>query len=180
MNKPTQSTRKTAPNLSSSWRKFTVTFRDEPHCRENAFRIAVELRKFHPEVYFARYCNALRSKADFYFRMGVQPIHLPSLIARAGAKASALEPCEGSSAHAAGFDAVVRIVHHFTGADAATRRTQFIDVVHWMHNMLGYDYVEEAKMYLTSTYNILGIFDACIQHGRTLTKKAHARKPSRN
>ena len=181
MNKNT----KTKPNTDLvRWYKIHVHFNSTADCNESALRIAVKLRAAYPAVYFARYCNANTARADFYVKYyATGQRHFPlirSIIKRAIARGGHRSlDCRiefrnhvGSDAHAAGFDCVLTLARaFFLSDDGEDERTAadpklgaaLADVIHWMHNMLGFDYVDEARQSLYSLGRVLQIFEDCIK-----------------
>lgn len=169
-------------NEPYQWFKVCVHFNSPEDCNNAALPVAIKLRDSYPAVYFARYCNAQASRADFYVRCSVGQTHtaiirgiIKRAIAHGGARSISYQidkpvKHEGSDAHAAGFDCVLLLARAFflNDEDERTKTDPSLgaalsDVVHWMHNMLGFDYVDEARRSLYAVERILKIFESCIK-----------------
>ena len=70
----------------------------------------------------------------------------------------AMEMCSGSVAHAVGFDAIAGLKFAFTQFDGTTKQREFQDVLHWMYNMMGYDYTQEVGMAAFGIQRIMCVF----------------------
>lgn len=151
------------------WYKTRVHFPSQYAVNDCALRCAIQLRAVFPGLYFARY-NSDRHWVDFYVqcyglspraaeREKIKKIITATCHARRGSPNIAVEPPvdhEGSEAHAAGFDCVVKLCRAFclTDDDAEVVGSQqemnhaLADVQHWMCNMFGIDYGDEARLAL--------------------------------
>lgn len=61
------------------------------------------------------------------------------------------EPCNGSIAHAMGFQAVVALL----AAGELTNWHRLCDVMHWMSNMAGFSYVQESMIAVSHIHNAM-------------------------
>lgn len=158
------------------WRKYSFYFETPADCNRMALPISACLRTKCTHVYFARYTGALESRLDVYF---LAPSRVPikeTITSKRGEfgwiKIVGPEVVEGSLAHAAGWETVVRCYACFSSMPPEQRRSQFIDVLHWMQNMMGFDYVDEARNNLHSIACVLGVFENSIKMGNKLHKAA--------
>lgn len=159
-----------------SWRKYSFYFDTQEDCNRLALPLAACMRGRVPKVYFARYNNATEHRVDLYFAATTP---LPKNDILAGLKKEmrwhhVIGPvaCEGSDAHAAGFDAVLRLAHALNKLPVETQRGQWCDVIHWMHNMFGIDYVDEIRCSLHAIHCIASVFDNSIKLGNRMVKAA--------
>jgi len=165
------------PLALGGWGKYTFTFDSIEVCNTLALPIAAYLRSRFPKVYYARYTGALESRLDVYvyavkladfdrfdFRQFSKQVRWK--------KIEGPTTCPGSDAHAAGFDAVLRCVGAFSKMTPDERRAQFNDVVHWMQNMMGYDYVDEVRNHLHAIHCVMGVFEQSIRLGNKMSKAA--------
>ena len=167
------------------WRKYSFYFDTAAECNDMAMPIAAFLRTKSPHVYYARYTGALESRLDVYF---LAPSTIPTkqvMKTKTGdfgwTKIVGPEVVEGSLAHASGFETVIRCFASFSNMPPEQRRSQFIDVLHWMQNMMGFDYVDEARNNLMSINCVLGVFENSIKMGNKITKASRkAPRASRN
>ena len=168
-----------------AWRKYSFFFATPDDCNTMAMPLAAFLRTKCSHVYYARYTGALESRLDVYF---LAPSTLPTkqvLKTQTGdfgwTKIVGPEAVQGSLAHASGFETVVRCYASFSAMPPQQRREQFIDVMHWMYNMFGIDYVDEARCNLWSIDRILSVFENSIKLGNQITKSQRkAPRASRN
>ena len=158
-------------------------FADADLCKELALSLAIELGVHYQKVYFARYTNALHAYANFYLsqprpnckspKLGHQ--YLVLLLKRSTAKygrkvvVEPAVPSPGSDAHAAGFAFVCQFM--MVCYDNPERLPLFNDVLHWMHNMAGFDYIDEMRGYLEGISKITGVFERSILEGKKITRK---------
>lgn len=157
----------------ASWRKYSFYFDTTEQCNRMALPLAAYLRTKVSFIYYARYTNAHESRLDVYF-LSPKPMPASSLLRAKGlswAKLVGPEPCEGSFPHAAAFEVVARLfaVHD----DPKVRAEQFYDVLHWMNNMAGFDYVDEVRGACYSINKVMGVFEQSIKLGNQMTKAAH-------
>ena len=179
----TNSKNKSLP-VPTRWWKVSVHYGSAVECNNMALATAVRLRDKYPGVYFARYCNANEGRADYYVSCfaNVAPVRQSKQLAKVIEKFSLAHlrgmpridlpvAHEGSQAHATGFDCVVTLakafcLHPDDDSEAVAEFTKvkaaLADVVHWMNNMLGIDYVDEARQSLYSIERILTVFEQCI------------------
>lgn len=167
------------------WRKYSFYFETPADCNRMAMPIAAFLRCKCTHVYYARYTGALESRLDIYFlapsTMPVKQALITQKREYGWTKIVGPEIVQGSLAHASGFETVVRCAALFSEMPPEQRRFQFIDVLHWMQNMMGFDYVDEARNNLQSIACVLGIFENSIKLGNKLTKaQRKAPKGARN
>jgi hypothetical protein len=168
-----------------AWRKYSIYFHSAAECNALAMPIAAMIRSRVALLYYARYTGALESRLDIYFATTkpVPPketLRLPKKLVR-WTKVVGPTPCAGSAAHGWAFDAVLRISAALSAMPAEQMRNQFIDVIHWMHNMFGIDYVDEARCHLASINCVLNVFDNSIRMGNKVAKaQRKAPKASRN
>lgn len=161
------------------WYRYSFFFRSFEDCNRMALPIAACLRTRLSKLYFARYTNAREARLDV---VGMQrnsnvltQEHVNALMAAGGTcwrKIVGPTPCEGSLAHAAAFDfvAVFTAYAELQQLDAEGKHALWLDVLHWAHNMAGYDYVDEARSNLWSIQKILNIFEQSIKLGTTAAK----------
>lgn len=178
------------------WHKFHFYFATIEACNRLALALASLLRSKWPKVYFARYTNALESRLDIYvwFPPGSDYVLSQAdldriMAANKGTRWTKVEgpiKCEGSESHAAGFDFVMKFIGHAIDLklDGARTTALWNDALHWMHNMCGYDYVDEARCHLNALSTVIQIFDDSIKLGNKMVKVARSvrrqRNPSRN
>lgn len=167
------------------WRKYSFYFDTPTDCNDMAAPIAATLRCKCSHVYFARYTGALESRLDVYFLTAKpMPIRQTLQCKRKQMRWTRIDgpvPCSGSFAHAAGCEAVLVATALMKDMPLQQRREQFIDVVHWMYNMFGIDYVDEARCNLFSIDRILSVFENSIKLGNKITKaQRRASKSARN
>ena len=136
------------------WIKVTVVYRNLYHLSA-ALPLAVKLAsEGNNMLYFARYTTppfrvelqilthstmAKLRKTIMGFKLGnVSPVTVK------------FEPCNGSVPHAIAFNIVgtLRLSNKLTMA-------QLQDIVHWMYNMAGFSYVQEAASSCIQTYTAL-------------------------
>ena len=170
------------------WGKVSFHFNTTNHCNDYALTIAIAFRSRFDAVYFARYNNTLGARLDLYLRAN----QLSEILDASREIASKFKCviaikgptlCPGSEAHAAGFDAVIRMSRAFMDMPPEQGQEQFMDVLHWTFNMMGYDYVNEARCHLYSIERILSVFDNSIRLGQkldTTTRKQRRKGASRN
>lgn len=180
----------TKSSVDPTWYKAVVTFKDKRQCDENALPLAMKLRKYWPFVYFARYNDTVSSQAHFYFQLLADSPRPPAtairLLKLKETKVVLIkDPVSGSEAHAAGFDAVVRVKEAlealvYLKSDPAKRMDQFADVIHWMYNMMGIDYAHEGICNLRSVYNVLRVFISCIEESEKQMIAQTAARSARN
>ena len=157
------------------WYKTRVHFTKPGDVLEHSLRCALALRHRHPAVYFARYTNVAHGSphyTDFYVqcygvhhraadRNRISDMISETCRSRSSASFKIDEPVEheGSEAHAAGFDCVAKLCVAFCLTDDESETTgsraelhaAMADVQHWMNNMFGIDYIDEARQ---ATYTI--------------------------
>ena len=181
------------PVSRECWFKLSVHFKDADHCNTCSLSLAQSLRNDYPAVYFARYCNATHARTDFYvfclelleaeivptairlrnrMRSYCQKIRFIAIKITGTASAVPLprvdkpKRCPGSFAHAAAFDCVLKMSDQLNPLPPEQKHQQFVDVLHWLNNMFGYDYVDEARNNLHSIHCILGVFESSINAGK--------------
>lgn len=179
------------------WHCIKVIFADADLCKALAFELAVELGCHYEKVYFARYTNALHAYASFYLSQprpkskSVKLSHqyLVLLLKQRPAKLQGkvtvepAVPSPGSDAHAAGFAFVAqftiaqRIGPNDEPIPEAERLSLFNDVIHWTHNMAGFDYIDEMRGYLEGIAKITSVFERSILEGKKLTKTSKTPNP---
>lgn len=166
------------------WRKYSF-FETPGDCNEMAAPIAAMLRCKCSHVYYARYNGALESRLRRVF-LSAKPVPINLHTRRKEMRWIRIDgpkPCSGSFAHAAGCEAVLVLMATavFKDMPLQQRLEQFIDMVHWMYNMFGIDYVDEARCNLSSIDRILNVFENSIKLGNRITKSSRrAPKTSRN
>lgn len=177
MNKPVNTKSIKAPKNGGpgGWRKYSFYFDTAAECNLMAMPIACFLRTKCSHLYYARYTGALESRLDIYFLSPVRvPINKEALQSKRGEyrwiKVVGPEIVDGSFGHAAGFECVVRCAAAFKELTVDQQRFQFLDVIHWMQNMMGYDYVDEARNNLQGVAMVLGVFENSIRLGNRLSK----------
>lgn len=157
---------------TASWRKYSFYFDTTEQCNRMALPLAAYLRCKVTALYYARYTNAHESRLDVYF-LSPKPMPASSLLRASGlrwAKLVGPEPCDGSFAHAAAFEVVARLFA--THDDPKVRAEQFYDVIHWMNNMAGFDYVDEVRGACYGINKVMAIFEQSIKLGNQMTKVA--------
>lgn len=184
-----QQVRAAADQSSTRWWKLVVHYSKPSECNSMALATAIRLRDTYPGVYFARYTSATYCRAEFTVqcftdvtpgRQAKQVAQVIEKFALSNLSICALPKIDeavshnGSEAHAKAFDVVFLLAKHFClcpdkdSDDEALFyspseiNAALADVVHWMHNMLGVDYVAEARQYLYGIDRILTIFNECI------------------
>ena len=162
------------------WYKTRVHFAAQKDVLEHSLRCALALRHRYPGVYFARYTNVATGSphyTDFYvqcygvFRRAAEREQIRRVITDT-CRNRPVPPNvlidlpadhEGSEAHAAGFDCVAKLCVAFCLTDdesEARGSTQELhaamaDVQHWMNNMFGIDYLDEARQALYTAGRVL-------------------------
>lgn len=177
-----------------TWYRIRFSFPSHEDCNETALNVATLLRGVFPHVYFARYSSAVESNLDVIVnavsRTMLSQKELDRIIREGKCRWTRVEgpePCEGSRAHAAMFDFVLG----FTGLarvlnlDPHDQRALWSDVIHWGHNMAGYDYVDESRCYLHGLDKIMDVFARSIKLGNEMTAvqkrlSRRQRKPNLN
>lgn len=176
------------------WYRLRFIFPTIQDCNETAMSVAALLRAVFPYVYFARYTGALESRLDVVLNAGgktmLSQADINQIMSKGKCRWTRIEgpePCEGSRAHAAMFDFVLQ----FTGFAAIMNLAQeakfdlWSDVLHWGHNMAGYDYIDESRCHLHSLNKIVTVFEQSIKLGNRMAaaqKRAtrRQRKPNLN
>jgi hypothetical protein len=191
---------KTKQSPLPTWYRFSFYFPSIQVCNEAALPVAAMLRVKFPHVYFARYTGAMESRLDVIVRShgatALTQEHVNALMKASGngcrwQRIEGPTPCTGSLAHATAFEFVVRF-HALVagcaqdeGMDAQARFELWNDVIHWAHNMAGYDYIDESRCYLHGLGKIMTVFEQSIKLGNQMAcaqKKAarKTRKPFNN
>ena len=165
------------PLPPTGWYRLSFFFKTTEACNQMAMPIAACFRQHVEALYFARYTSTLESRLDVIIKHPVsRSVWLSNIMAKVGKirweRIDGPVPCEGSPAHAAAFDFALKFTAHTLTADHQTKMALWCDVLHWMHNMAGYDYCDEAKCHLYSLDKIVNVFDNSIKLGNQMTKTA--------
>jgi len=185
---------KTKQSALPTWYRFSFYFPSNQECNEAAMPVAAMLRVKFEHVYFARYTGAMESRLDVVVRSisgtALTQDHVNALMKSTGGETRwqrivGPTPCSGSIAHATAFEFVVRFYALSQGMEDKARFELWNDVLHWAHNMAGYDYIDEARCHLYNIDKIVSIFESSIKLGNdmaTAQKKAarKTRKPANN
>lgn len=177
-----------------TWYRFSFYFPNSKECNEAAMPVAAMLRVKFEHVYFARYTGAMESRLDVIVRSNkgtaLTQEHVNALMKSTGGgtrwqRIVGPIPCTGSLAHATAFEFVVRFWGLAQGMEYQARFGLWNDVLHWAHNMSGYDYIDEARCHLYNIEKIVSIFESSIKLGNEMAsaqKKAarRQRKPANN
>lgn len=177
-----------------TWYRFSFHFNSVHDCNEAAMPVAAMLRVKFPHVYFARYTGAMESRLDVIVRShgatALTQEHVNALMKSTGGATRWQRivgpiPCTGSLAHATAFEFVVRFYALSQSMEDKARFELWNDVLHWAHNMAGYDYIDEARCHLYNIDKIVSIFESSIKLGNQMAaaqKKAarKMRKPANN
>jgi hypothetical protein len=167
--------------LLSEWYRFSFTFPSVKACNKCALPIAASLFDEFKHVYFARYTGALDSRLDVIIHSKSVPsteqIHVRAAFQR-WTHVEGPTLCSGSLAHAAAFEFVFRFWCVTQNMKDLPRFELWSDVLHWAHNMAGYDYTAEARSNLRTLVNIISIFESSIRLGNQMfaAQKKAARK----
>jgi len=170
----------TTPNRPGIWYKFNVHYASASDCLAYSLLLAVRLRPLCEGIYFARYSNGLASYAGYHLKFHRTPNpakmrqRLTATVSKLHRTLQArqltvalptvgpLTPTPGSDAHAAAFEFITRLIAATENMEPLPFRELYADTLHWMHNMNGYDYVDEARLQMYGVNRILDIFAACI------------------
>lgn len=182
------------PHKPGTWYRLRFIFPSIQACNENAMSVAALLRGLFPYVYFARYTGALESRLDVVVNAAGKTLFtqedINAIMKKGGCSWSRIEgpePCEGSRAHAAMFDFVMSFtaLAHILSLDEQAKFDLWNDVVHWGHNMAGFDYIDESRCHLHSLTKIITVFEQSIKLGNRISAAQkrvvrRQRKPSLN
>lgn len=157
-----------------NWYALTFIFKNADICNKAAMPIAEWLRNKFSALYYARYNSALEARLDVFFFSPEPPLASASLILKGYKPVRWLRLdgpaiCVGSFAHAATCDFVMRFWQEANGLSAEDRRELWCDAIHWAHNMVGCDYVDECRCYLVSLDKIVTVFDNSIKLGNQIS-----------
>lgn len=177
---------------SSPWYRLRFVFPSTQDCNETALSMAALLREVFPCVYFARYTGALDSYVDIVVNAVGKTLltqaDINSIMSKGNCRWTRIEgpePCEGNRAHAAMFDFVLQFegLAQVMKLDPEAKHNLWLDTLHWGHNMVGYDYVDEARCHLHSLDKLIMVFERSIKLGNRMAaaqKKAMRRQRKLN
>lgn len=151
------------------WWKVRVNFDRKYSADDNAFRCALQLRLKFPLVYFARYNTTEQNYVEFTVqcrgrtgtpREQIKIMRIISETIMGGElvpKFTVDKPTErdGSEAHGHAFDAVCCVLGAPNLVTDDERKAALADLMHWMHNMAGIDYLDEARQSLYTIGRVL-------------------------
>lgn len=123
------------------------------------FETACELvdKGFATKLYYARYLSNEARRVEFKLYPMVQDHELEHhLLQKPDVTEVTVEPFDGSDTYAEAF-AMARLLRGQGNKQAG-------DVVHWMLNMAGYNYIQEVEFYAQSTTVIAGILNQLDPH----------------
>lgn len=156
------------PGVKTHWWKVRVNFDRQSACDNEALRCALQLRLNFPLIYYARY-NSDKHYVEYTVmckgakgvpREQIKIMRTISDTIMGGTlvpKFTVDKPveCDGSEAHGHAFDAVCAILGARNLTTDDDRKAALADLIHWMHNMAGIDYLDEARQALYTMGRIL-------------------------
>jgi hypothetical protein len=130
------------------WKLLKINFIDDQHLRFKAFDtvISIESELLLSELYYACYVSNIEAYIQISFNSdGANLAKIGEILSKLSfIKSFTLADRDtGSHIHSLGY----KICKHLYSPDKNVDITQFEDVIHWMHNMLGYSYLEEEMNY---------------------------------
>jgi len=177
------------PISKTGWYRFQFWFKTVEQCNRLAMPIAAVFRAKHDAVYFARYTNAFESRLDLFVKTKNPTVltqgDVDGIMHAVGGgktrwfRVDGPAPCEGSELHGAGFELAMRFVGRTFDMDDMAKTELWVDILHWTFNMVGLDYIDEARCNLRSLDRIMAIFDQSIRLGNKLGKVARKVRQSR-
>lgn len=137
------------PSTEPKWLKVTVYFQpDLDLAREglaivNCFEMCFGIKN----LYFSRYVDLVKNSIEISCLTDTKYKAIKAYFkSRRAVLAVAVEDRgSGSMAHVFAYQAVKRLAYHEKDDNAGWN--EFLDVVHWMSNMNGYDYCREIRFY---------------------------------
>ena len=130
------------------WKLIKIDFADASELRAYILKITefIEARTHCHSLYFARYVNQTVAHVSFQSDQPTEDLlnelrqQFPTI-----QQITMNDRGEGSLSHGFGY----QICKELSPLDRPKMEEQLQDVVHWMHNMLGFGYEDEAAKYLS-------------------------------